>query len=391
MIKREELLVCEKIQSIAFAYPLDTTEWEKKRADEPDPVNPAIGFFNDENTLTACMELPAYQMRYENQWVKMVGIGGVASLPEHRFGGAVRQLIQAAMRQIFDNGAVFSALYPFSHSYYRKFGYELCQKTAEYEVPIETLSGFRYTGKATMIHPGDATDGLRAVFDAHFQRYNMPILREERHWKKLIGEDAYKDRVYTYLLEDEKGPSAYVVVAAENAGQYEKTGKVRELAFVRPQGFSDVLGFLYRLAAQYSKILVPLPDDIPLASIVEESYNLKCSCYDQQMARVINVKKALECKRHCDGDAYTLRVYDADIPENDGFFYVQCENGVVSADKKAGEAPDLTVDVRTLTQLLLGFLTIDEALYKKDAQVHANLETLRRVFVKRTVFLTEHF
>lgn len=392
MIQKKDLLACEKIQSIAFAYPLDTAELEKKLAQQPDPPDPYIGFFNDKNVLTACMALPAYQARYENSWVRMVGVGAVASLPEYRFGGAIRQVLQVALRQMLESGAVFSSLYPFSHTYYRKFGYETCQMTTQYELPVEALSQFRYTGKARMISAGESIDGLKTVFEAYTQRHQLAIRREDRHWKKIIGDDTYKDRVYTYLLEDENGPSAYVVLAAEDADANSKTGHVREIAFNRPQGLHDVLGLLYRFAAQYKTIRLHLPDDVPLTSLLHESYDLRGSWHNQQMTRVINVQKALELKSHFDGAAYTLRVRDDGLPENDGVFAVRCENGIVSVCRgKETDAADMTVDVRTLAQLLLGFLPMDEALYKMDVQVHGNFDTLRRVFVRRSVFLTDHF
>lgn len=390
-IKREELLECEKIQSIAFAYPLDTAELARLIATEPDPADPYIGYFDEENTVTACMELPAYHVRYEGHWVPMVGVGAVASLPEYRFGGAVRQMMHAALRQMVEDGVVFSSLYPFSHPYYRRFGYELCQMTTEYEIPIESLSGFRYHGKARMVRTGDAIDGLKAVFDAHFARCNMPVRREERHWKRVLGDDTFKDRIYTYLLEDEEGPSAYVVLAAENDGPNKRIGNVREIAFVRPQGLGDVLGLLYRLAAQYKRVRIHLPDDVPLAALLGESYGLQGKYPNQQMTRVISVEKALALKRHPEGAAYTLRVHDEGIPENDGVFCVRCEGGAVSVRKTAHDTADLTVDVRTLAQLLLGYLAVDEALYKPDVRVEAKLDTLRSVFVKRPVFLTDHF
>ena len=194
------------------------------------------------------------------------------------------------------------------------------------------------------------------------------------------------------MLEDDDGPSAYVVLAAEEAGPYGKAGNVREIAFSHPQGLRDVLGFLYRLSAQYVKLRITLPDDIPLTSLIDESYDLKVNYSNHQMTRVIHVQKALELKRHFEGAAYTLRVQDDCIAENDGAYCVRCDNGRVTAEKKEGfEDADLTVDVRTLAQLLLGFLSIDEAMYKTDVQVNANLETLRSVFAKQQVFLTDHF
>lgn len=393
MITQAERLACEKIQSVAFAYPLDTEKHENESAGETGYQNPCIGFFGDDHTVTACMELPEFQMRYEGHWVRMTGIGGVASLPEYRFGGAVRQMFHYAFRRMQQDGTVFSSLYPFSHPYYRKLGYETCQLSSlEHEFPIAALSKFRCKDTVRMLQPGDSTEALQTVFDAHFRRYNMPVLREARHWEKLLGSDPYKERVYGYLLENAEGPTAYIVLDIRNDGAHNKICHVREAAFVRPESLWDILGFLYRLSAQFGTVLLQLPDDIPLSALLDETHDLKSHYSNQQMSRVINVQKALELKRHFDGAAYTLRVRDDGIEENDGFFRVRCENGAVHTVKTDDTGPaDLTADVRTLGQLLLGSLSIDEALYKSDVAVHANLETLRGVFVQRHVFLTEYF
>ena len=123
LIGREDVMACEKIQSIAFAYSLDLRELEGILSREPEPPDPYIGHFDGEGNLTACMELPEYKIRYEGGWARMTGIAGVASLPECRFGGAVRQLVQFAFQRMRQSGALFSALYPFSHAFYRQFGF----------------------------------------------------------------------------------------------------------------------------------------------------------------------------------------------------------------------------------------------------------------------------
>ncbi len=391
-IQREEVLECRKIQGVAFVSSMNVAEQEKRIAEDGNPAGNYIAHFNDEGVITACMELPAYQMRYDGHWVPMVGVGGVASLPEYRQGGAVRQLMQATLREMVDSGAVFSALYPFSHRYYRKFGYELSQLLLEYELPTEALSQFRYRGKARMVQPGRDAAALSAIFDAHYGRYNMQVQRDDKRWADLIGKDPYKDRCYTYLLEDEAGPCAYVSLSAEDGQDNEKIGNVREIGYVKPQGLTDVLGLLYRLEAQYKKLRIRLPDDVPLAALLDESYDLTPTWRQHIMARVIRVQRALELKQHTDGADYTLRVRDDGIPENDCAFHVRCDGGKVSVEKAQDrEDIDLTVDVYTMTQLLLGFLSIDEALYKPDVRVCGNLDTLRHVFMKRPVFLTEGF
>lgn len=392
LIGREDVMACEKIQSIAFAYSLDLRELEGILSREPEPPAPYIGHFDGEGNLTACMELPEYKIRYEGGWARMTGIAGVASLPECRFGGAVRQLVQFAFQRMRQSGALFSALYPFSHAFYRQFGFELCQFSAEYEIPAEALAPFRCMAGVRMVQPGAPLDALKAVFSARFSEFNLAIEREDRRWRGILGRDPYKERIYAYLLEECGAPIAYVVLSPEDDGPG-KIGNVREIAFAQPRALAQAFGFLYRLSAQYGKFRMYMPG-VPLASLLGESYALRGNLHSphgQPMARAIDVRGALERKRHFDGARYSLRVRDEMIPENDGLFSVECEAGRVRVAQAGGIEPDLTADVRTMTQLLLGFSSIDDALYREDVCVSGNLETLRRVFVRRPVYLTEHF
>lgn len=391
---KEELLECGRIQSIAFVSSWDKEE-AQKNLEKPDqhPIA-TFGHFNDDNVLTAAIMLPGYQMRYESHWVPMVGVGGVASLPEYRFGGAIRQIFQTALRWMWDRGTVFSSLYPFSHTYYRKFGYELCQLSTQYQLPVESLSGFRCACQVRMYAPGQDLAPFQEIYNAHLANYNLSIQRENRHWENILGNDPCKQRLYTYLLEDGAGPLAYVVLAAEDSDPFSKTGNVKELAFARPEGLYQVLGLLYRLSAQYSKFRLVLPGDVPLFSLIPESYDLSFSAYEQPMARVIHVDKALERKAPGEGESYALRVKDELLPENNGLFQVAQNQGVVSVTKLPDSnsvQADLTLDIRVLAQLLLGYLSLEEALYKPGVVLSSKREILETAFPKRNVFLTEHF
>ena len=51
----------------------------------------------------------------------------------------------------------------------------------------------------------------------------------------------------------------------------------------------------------------------------------------------------------------------------------------------------METDVRTLGQLTVGCLSLDEAVLKNDTDVHANEDMLRSVFVEKNIFIGEHF
>ena len=388
----EELLEGEKIQSIAFGFSWDEEKARNNLEKPHSRRNVTFGHFNQEGVLTACLELPEYEMYYEGTTVPMVGVGGVASLPEYRHGGAVRSIFHTALRWMWDRGAVFSSLYPFSHAYYRKFGYELCQICTQYKLPVEALASFPCTCSVRMFQPGGDLAPFQTVYNAGLGKRNLAVRREERHWKTLLEKDPYKDRYYTYLLEKESTPLSYVVLALEDLSADPKVGVVKELGFFSPEGLFQALGLLHRLAAQYGAFLVTLPDDVPLSALLEDSYDLTPAYTEQPMARVIHVEKALERKAPPEGTWYTVKVEDQLLPENTGVFQVETREGRVVVTKLPENAPaHLSLDVQTLTQLLLGYLSLEEALYKPGVTLTGNRETLEQAFPKGCVFLTEHF
>lgn len=269
--------------------------------------------------------------------------------------------------------------------------YELCQLVTQYKLPTEALESFSCTCKVRMFQPGEDLAPLQAVYNARLGQYNLAVQREERHWKSLFGKDPAKEMRYTYLLEDAGGPLAYVIFKPEE-GEDGKIGNVRELAFAKPEGLPQALGFLYRLGAQYEAFRIALPEDVPLAALLEESYDTAPTWINQPMARVIHVEKALQAKAPGEGRSYTVAVEDQLLPGNNGVFQVSQQGGAVTVEKlPEGAQADLSVDVRVLTQLLIGFLSLEEALYKPGVTLSGNLETLHQAFPKRAAYLTDLF
>jgi hypothetical protein len=52
---------------------------------------------------------------------------------------------------------------------------------------------------------------------------------------------------------------------------------------------------------------------------------------------------------------------------------------------------DIGLNVRPRGQLAVGCLTLDEAMLRKDVEVHAKEDMLRRLFVDKNIYVSEHF
>jgi predicted acetyltransferase len=93
----------------------------------------------------------------------------------------------------------------------------------------------------------------------------------------------------------------------------------------------------------------------------------------------------------CEGE-YVIEVKDENISANSGKYLVEFgrEGSKVSLTSKNA---DLSCDILTLSQLVTGYRTLENALYSRQEglEVRGNIETLKRVFTQRPQHVTEYF
>ena len=104
------------------------------------------GAFDDEGHLMADMEIIPRRVNFCGNELRCAAIGGVASKPEYRNRGAVRALFNEMYGPLFDKyGWEVSILYPFSNSYYRKFGYGNVGRTLRITAPFSELKEYGFS------------------------------------------------------------------------------------------------------------------------------------------------------------------------------------------------------------------------------------------------------
>ena len=215
-ITRDEYDIANDIKYIAF---LKSPAPQKNDADDPDAIYSSIvGYFDDGGTMTARIRNMAYEAFFEGKRVPIGAICAVASSPEARGRGRIRELFQYALKEDYDRGALFSTLFPFSHGYYRNLGYELCAHLQKVRVPIEELRGFAGMPCTAKLHRlSDGFDVIRQIEARMFQPYNPCMLLTDRQYKKALGGDPVLHGDYRYILSDPDGtPCAYVYFTAQS-------------------------------------------------------------------------------------------------------------------------------------------------------------------------------
>ena len=127
------------------------------------------------------------EMFFDSRLYPMGGIGGVCTLPPYRRNGDIRMLFRVLCEEMKDKDIPFSYLYPFSHVYYRQYGYELVNIRQRVEAPSADLKAYRGKGSARQYMPGDDLAPYMEVENAYLPRMNGMVPRKQEALARVLG------------------------------------------------------------------------------------------------------------------------------------------------------------------------------------------------------------
>jgi len=396
-MENDDLLMFYKLHTVVYNLRRDFSKEENQKIDPLDhPANWAWGVFNGKKLLAGMYEID-YLMRFDGHSVKMSGIGGVGTLPEARKGGHIRRIFERLLPEAYEKGVVFSNLTPFSHDFYRKFGYEVTCTRNDLTISTGDLTEIKPYGEYVHILPGDDTSLLAEVHSAYISNINHGIHRdywpENRAWKRFTREDPFTTGHFLYLWKDETGKAKSYIKYQDVIEDGDHNMSVTELAFVDKKGLYGALGITGGLSAQYENFKWLMPAYIDAYDFIGDSWSVEQEIKPREMTRVVNVKAALELMRRpcCEGE-YVIEVEDENISANNGKYLVEFSARETKVSASSRNA-DIKCDIQTLSQLVTGYRTLENALYSRQEglEVCGNIETLKSVFTQRPQHVTEYF
>lgn len=360
-LTQEEMADYNKLSSICFSIPTRTEDLAPKEI-SPKELRQTRGIFDDDGTLLGAMILIEMTCRFEGHDCPFIGVGGVVTDPAQRRQGAIRRIFQEDLPRLRSEGFVLSALYPFSHVFYRKFGYELGIMRRNIKLSPDCLRPdlHRAASIRRLLPEEDGTD-MAAVYTAYMADKNLAVLREQSHWNALRRGTPWEDRKHCYVLYDDGGePIAYWVGTMTKEG-YSITLNIDDMAYTCREGMEAIFAML-RSMNELSCIRMTLPQDMPIYHLVEDPYNAEETISCGGMVRVLDAGKLLSMlpaparKGSC-----TLRLWDEQIPENSGCFTITGDGRELWVRRTDAE-PDLECSINGLSALILSDLGLKKCL-----------------------------
>lgn len=350
------------------------------------------GLFEDDRLLTTCM-LYDFEVRWRGAWATLGGLAGVASPPEHRRKGYVREMVREALAEYRDRGIPWVALWPFDYEFYRRLGWATANKFTTYEFAPEALDAAAAEPYGEF-EPIDADDWeeLQPVAVEHGSGTTLSMRRSETWWRERIF-DHWGEQPYVYGWRDEAGDLRGYVVYGIERDDSERKLEVYDFSYVDHAAYRQLLRFLYTHESQITKVTLKQAIDTSLLDMVEDPRAVECTISTGPMIRLGDVRVALSKVPYPDGvdEEVVVHVDDPLADWNDERLSLSVADGQADCTGTV-TPPDVMVDVNTLSQVIVGYYDVEEA--RQLGELHCDEETARRLgklFPPQQVCLREFF
>lgn len=404
-INSQELKRVQEFCSLAFEYPFKNSELSSEQLLERLTREPHgrqdlywqsqwAAFEDDDHTMLSTFTVIPYQAHFDGNSMLMMGVGGVATLPQYRKRGGIRLCFEQALPDMYAQGAAFSYLYPFSTTFYRKFGYELACERCRYKLRLSAMPKTPVSGACRLLEPGVMLeDGIRAVYRDWQNRYNLMTIDEDIEYRWVSLANPFRDKEYTYLYQTQDGTPKGFVTYKPVIDEGDRTLECTRFFFTDAEGLHGLLGLLCTLSADHSHITLSLPMEIELGGLLPEwSFGtVRRQLESIGMVRAVDVERVLRMARTRGSGTLAIAITDAQIEQNNDCFGLTFEDGRTTDVRRVSTQPDISLTIQDFSRLICGRYNLSCAQWLPDVALHCDVAKAEKVFYRKPMFITRYF
>lgn len=340
------------------------------------------------NKIMQCLHVVPFEMNFDNNKYLMGGIAGVASLPESRDQGGIKELLTYSLEYMKERNMMFSALGPFSCEFYRKYGWEWAFSWQKLKFNVQHLKNTPKTYKYCELtkENDDLIEDFREKFISSINGpiTHTPKIRNER-WEK------FKNNFYhCYGAYNENNELEAIAIYYING----KCLYCDELYYLSETGRQHILHFFYTHRSQVEEIELTLLKDDNLR-LVLPTPRIQYWEWANMMFRVVMVKETLEAMKINNKikGSFTLKVNDNQASWNNKVFKITAQNGKLLVVETNLKKANIEVSIQRLSQLIIGFIGGNEAIDLELVNIFNTnkIELFKSIFLKRKTMLWQMF
>lgn len=346
----------------------------------------AYGYEEENKLLAGLMRIP-FTGHFGEVEYKIDGISDVMSLPENMSGVNAGKILQEALLDMYEEQVELSYLAPFSYSYYRKFGYEYVFDTYNYAIKANNLPKIVLKDNGNLKRTPLATidTELKSLYNRTTKNEFGGIIRADWWWK--YSPQKHTDWQLVKYFDEKNKLRGYMFYT-----RTEDTFKIEEIIYESSMAFNSLLQFVKRHSSAHEifKYESPIPKNN--LEVFSDPDKVKLTVKPYMMARIINLKKfILNYPFKQPNLDINLRIKDDVIKNNDNIWNLNINNDQVKFEVSETQTADITIDIRELTQVLLGKSSITDLQILGKVQGNNKIKELNSAITSDQVIVRDYF
>ena len=347
-----------------------------------------LGLFDGE-TLASAVLSKGFLSSLFGEVVPSSGISCVVSSPQYRNRNFVKLLLTKVIKEDYEKGKLFSALYPFLYRFYQKFGYGSLGPASFYTIDPRDI---RLTGSpsgqfAPFLGTDKQLDDYYNIHNKWVQTYDFGIVLKKPSIEKFQDQCKFdKDNILLYygMNGDCEG---FIRFHLKTLQPFVIRFELRRIAWAHVEAFKALMHILWVHRNQCQEITWTAPLNVPINWITMEP-RIDHKYTFLWMARPLNLQKLLSMKAEKNpiNGKFTFSVKDEIIPENSGTYTIE---GNTVVQESFQDKNTLTLDA--FSSLLFGGISLKEALLAELVNYDFPAEAENFFSINRNIYISEWF
>ncbi len=338
-----------KLSEYAFQYkvPEDSID---KRLQMIEKHHHLFGVMDGEE-LAAKLHLLPLEVYLGEMKLKMGGIAGVATYPEYRRSGYVKEMLTYLLETMKKEGYSVSMLHPFSVPFYRKYGWELFSSKLKATLKPEDLIMKKQTaGKIRRYKKEAHSSEIEEMYAQFAKQFSGMLVRETFWWKESI----YSELTAAVYYNEAGESKGYMLYEVKNSKL-----KVEEFVPLNPEARNGLWNFICQHDSMIKELEIITYENDPLFFSLNEP-RIKTELTPYFMVRIVDAEsflKSYDFIWNDNQDQLLLNLSDSHAPWNNGTYLIKKQEVTKLSGKQAESfsGKGLSMNINTLSTALFGY------------------------------------
>ncbi|SCM95347.1 Uncharacterized protein BWINRASL_02755 [Bacillus mycoides] len=377
-LKEDKFREALRLSEYAFQYKVNEERLQQQltRMKESHEI---YGIMEGED-LAAKLHLISFHIYIGKDKFKMGGVAGVATYPEYRRSGYVKELLQHSLQTMKRDGYSVSMLHPFAVSFYRKYGWELCaNRLVCHMEKSDLIMKKQVNGTVKRFNKENHPEDVEKIYETFAERFSGMLVRKEKWWLQAV----YHDLTLAIYYDENKIAAGYMLYKIEN---YKMT--VEEFVPLHNEARNGLWNFICQHDSMLKELEMILSEKEPLLYTLQEP-RVKAEMKPYFMGRIVDVEQFLnqyEFNWNSAQQEVILQITDSFAPWNN--VTVKLANHEVTIIKEETLHKGIRLDINALSTIMFGYkrpLELKELELisgsEEEIRVFENLVPVREAFI----------